>query len=240
MIQSINTSLNNNQLTLLGKLKNNENVLINSFNKKGKDELGYLNNEDSTNLLIANSFYSENSLFVTLNNSDGDTATLSIESLKYQKSIISFDNINSKDEWKKVIDYLKNEYLTLKQEIIKNFLKSNGVETEETKNTDKSIIENTDEIPGLPEYWNAENTSQRIVDFATSFISLYNGSKEEYLTMIKDAIEKGFSEVRDILGDLPDAVNNLVNKTHDLVIDKLNKWAKEQGINFDSNENSMN
>jgi hypothetical protein len=129
------------------------------------------------------------------------------------------------------VDFLKEQYVSLKAEIIKGFMKSNGMEVTDEKSAENaSQTSSTDEIQGLPEYWNAENTSQRIVDFATSFYSMFKGSGEDFLAMIKDAIGQGFSQAKDITGDLPDAVSKLVNNTHDLAMKKLDAWAQEQGI----------
>lgn len=67
----------------------------------------------------------------------------------------------------------------------------------------------------------AENVSNNIVDFA---IALSGGDKAK-LEGLKAAIEKGFKEAARILGGtLPD----ISNKTYDLVMDKLNKWAEEE------------
>jgi hypothetical protein len=93
---------------------------------------------------------------------------------------------------------------------------------------DPRAFDESKEIPGLPEYWNAENTSQRIVDFALSFAGMFKGTDDEFVSMIKDAIEKGFSQAKDILGDLPDPVGKLVEKTHALVMDKIDKWASDR------------
>jgi hypothetical protein len=168
---------------------------------------------------------------------DGDSVTLSTESIEYQKAMLTANGVNSEEDWKKVKDFLKEQYESLKAEIIKGFLKSNGMEVQNEKSADNaSQTTSTDEIPGLPEYWNAENTSQRIVDFATSFYSMFKGSGEDFLAMIKDAIGQGFSQAKDITGELPDAVSKLVNNTHDLVMKKLDAWAQQQGITTEADQ----
>ncbi|HON12136.1 MAG TPA: DUF5610 domain-containing protein, partial [Chitinispirillaceae bacterium] len=82
----------------------------------------------------------------------------------------------------------------------------------------------------VPEYWNAENTSQRIVDFATSFFDSFKGAGIDFLNTIKAAIEKGFSEARGMLGAVPKSVSDLTDRTYELVMEKLDKWAVEKGI----------
>ena len=102
---------------------------------------------------------------------------------------------------------------------------------------DPRSFDETKAIPGLPDYWNAENTSQRIVDFATSFLSAFKGSGQDFLNTIKNAIDEGFSQAKGILGDnAPDPISKLTNKTYALVMDKLDAWAKAQGITTDDSQ----
>lgn len=58
-----------------------------------------------------------------------------------------------------------------------------------------------------------ENTANRILDFARS---LWDGS-EEKLTVLADAIEQGIKEARDILGTLPEWLDNIISQTVDLL-----------------------
>jgi hypothetical protein len=191
----------------------------------------YSTNNGVSSLALTSEQYSLTKTVLQYQNNDGDSVTLSMESIDYQKAVLSASDANSKDDWKKVVDYLKQQYSSLKDEIIKGFLKSNGVDVQDNSTVDSTSQTNSNsDIPGLPDYWNADNTSQRIVDFATSFYSMFKGSGQDFLAMIKDAIDKGFSEAKDMTGDLPDAVSNLVKNTHDLVMKKLDDWAQQQGI----------
>jgi len=79
----------------------------------------------------------------------------------------------------------------------------------------------------IPEYWNAENTSQRIVDFATSFFDIAGMEGEEYGAMMMEAVKKGFEEANAILGNLPGAAGELISETQQLTIDKLNAWIAD-------------
>ncbi len=101
----------------------------------------------------------------------------------------------------------------------------NGESSSESKPVDSEY-----EIEGLPEYWNAENTSQRIVDFATSFYGVAESTGIEYYEMMRGAIEEGFNQAMGMLGERPDAVSNLSNATFELALEKLEAWAVEQGI----------
>lgn len=91
----------------------------------------------------------------------------------------------------------------------------------------------------LKEYFSPENTSQRIVDFATSFFSLYlqNHENEEggtedklndFMELVKGAIDKGFERAREILENMPKPVEEQMNETYDMVQLKLDSWKEEQ------------
>jgi hypothetical protein len=173
--------------------------------------------------------YSGQKLTWDYTNADGDSVSLSATSIDYQKSITSANANSSTDEWKKIIDNIKDEYVQMKGAIVEKMFGDGKDDTQNPQSVaDPRTFDESKAIPGLPEYWNAENTSQRIVDFATSFISMFQGKDDEFVSMIKDAIEKGFSEAKDTLGKLPDEVSGLVNKTHALVMDKIDKWLSDR------------
>ena len=182
--------------------------------------------------------YSSDSLLLNDTNKDGDTLTLSTQSVDYQKAILAANNDNTDESWKKIIADIKDQYAQMKLDLV-NQLFGNGQDSSQTSTQvqDPRSFDETKAIPGLPEYWNAENTSQRIVDFATSFLSAFKGSGDQFLSMIKDAIDQGFSQAKDMFGDVPNAVGQLTDKTHALVMDKLDAWAKAQGITTDASQN---
>ncbi len=68
----------------------------------------------------------------------------------------------------------------------------------------------------------AEAVSNRIVDFA---IAISGGDKSK-IDVLRGAIEEGFKQVKDILGDLPE----VSQKTYDLVMEKLDKWEKDEKV----------
>jgi hypothetical protein len=84
------------------------------------------------------------------------------------------------------------------------------------------VQEGTD-VAEVPEYWNAENTSQRIVDFAMSFSSLSQLDNEEYVEKMRGAIEAGFEDAKNILGELPGPKAKLFNDTYEKVMTKLDE-----------------
>jgi len=89
-----------------------------------------------------------------------------------------------------------------------------------------SELEKNGEIKAadVPEYWNAENTSQRIVDFAMSFRGLAPElSDEEYIKQVRDAVELGYKLAKKDLGGLPGPSAKLFNDTYSLTMSKFNE-----------------
>jgi len=79
----------------------------------------------------------------------------------------------------------------------------------------------------VPEYWNAENTSQRIVDFATSFYEGSGQDVKEFGDKIVQAVKQGFEDANKILGNLPGAAGELTSNTQELTLEKLDRWIAE-------------
>jgi len=112
----------------------------------------------------------------------------------------------------------------------KEALKAAGVEF--AKYDSKSILYNLDgkevEEAKVPDYWNADNTSKRIVDFAMSFRGLATElSDEEYITQVRDAVEKGFRLAKKDLGDLPGPSAKLFNNTYNLTMKKFDELMEQ-------------
>ncbi|MDR2581508.1 MAG: DUF5610 domain-containing protein [Fibromonadaceae bacterium] len=118
---------------------------------------------------------------------------------------------------------------TLMQSInqAKDSLKASGVEF--AKYNSDSILYNLSgmgevKAAEVPEYWNADNTSQRIIDFAMSFRNLAPElSDEEYIEQIRSAVEKGYSLAKNSLGDLPGPSAKLFNDTYELTMKKFDE-----------------
>jgi len=229
-VQPINTNLLNIAQILPGAANNQEQPAILNDNSDAPFDT-YSGSNGVSSLAQVSESYISNKLVMQYQNKDGDSLTLSMESVEYQKAMVTASGSNSQDDWKKIVDFMKQQYTSMKDEIVKGFLKSNGMDVQDNSSSDGAAqTDQSGDIPGLPAYWNAENTSQRIVDFATSFLSMFKGSGQDFLAMIKDAIDKGFSQAKDDAGDVPDAVSKLTSNTHDLVMKKLDAWAQAQGI----------
>jgi hypothetical protein len=78
----------------------------------------------------------------------------------------------------------------------------------------------------VPPYWNAENTSDRIVHFATQMAEISGLDPKEFAEKIKDAIGKGFDQAGEVTGALTGAAGKLNRDTRELVFAKLSKWLE--------------
>ena len=95
---------------------------------------------------------------------------------------------------------------------------------------------NGDYETGIPEYWNAENTSDRIVHFATQMAEIA-GKDSDFAKTIMQAVADGFDQANAQTGPLPGAAGELNKKTRELTFSKLSKWLDEQksmGYNQDA------
>lgn len=95
----------------------------------------------------------------------------------------------------------------------------------------KDLEEGT-EASNVPEFWNAENTSDRIVDFAMSFSSMFEGKNNEFITKMRDAIVEGFKQAKDMFEGIDGPAKKLFNDTFQMTMEKLDKLQAE-----DSKEN---
>lgn len=100
-------------------------------------------------------------------------------------------------------------------------------------------------------YFNAENTAERIYNFATSFYETYlstsgktdsEESRKEYKEIIGEAIDDGFEQALSILGDLPDEVASEVQNTRDIIFKKLDSFVtgEEQSYSQKVNDKITN
>ena len=190
----------------------------------------------ATNLQYEN--YSSQGLSINYSSGDGDTLSLSAGAVSLQSAVSAANNDPTDDSLKKIIADIKDEYEKMKSSIVNTLFGQNQKGTDQTAADvkDPRSFDETTAIPGLPDYWNADNTSQRIVDFATSFLSAFKGSGSQFVDTIKNAIDQGFSDAEGVLGNTPDAIDQLTAKTHALVMDKIDQWAKDQGIVTDDSQ----
>lgn len=78
-------------------------------------------------------------------------------------------------------------------------------------------LESGKDIDSPDNFWSAEATATRIVDFAKQ---ISGGDTAKY-DLLKGAIEKGFKQAASYFEKMPD----ITSKTHDLVMKGLDEWA---------------
>lgn len=103
-------------------------------------------------------------------------------------------------------------------------------------------LEEGTEVADVLEYWNAENTSQRIVDFAMSFWELHKDD-EDFETYFQDAmavIGDRFGEAKDILEDLPGESTQILNDTYKATMYKWNEIKENPNAYFEKWDMSVN
>jgi hypothetical protein len=184
--------------------------------------------------------YEQETINFDYKNKDGDTVSLNytkVSAALYNKSGAMNSNgqagssaaVLSPEEAQKLRAKLKTELYAYKEALVKSFVEANGGKY--TPVTDPNSAQSDQQVSDLeakmPDYWSAENTSQRIVDFATSFLSSFKGDSSEFFKTIKSAIETGFKQAKDLLGDLPGATGNLISKTYKLTMDKLAAYEQQ-------------
>jgi hypothetical protein len=171
--------------------------------------------------------YFREELNVKYQNQDGDflELTYTSENLNAFSAAAATENGPDKEFFARMLEDLNQFILTQERRILEVFFGDNeyftivnGVPEEE--------VDPAEEL-GIPEYWNAENTSQRIVDFATSFFEVSGKDAEEFGRIIIGAVKRGFEEANEILGNLPGAVGRLIAQTQSLTLEKLDAWVEQ-------------
>ncbi|HKP98650.1 MAG TPA: hypothetical protein VJ385_23160 [Fibrobacteria bacterium] len=84
----------------------------------------------------------------------------------------------------------------------------------------------SDEEANVPPYWNAENTSDRIVHFATQMAEISGLDPKEFAEKMREAVGKGFDQAAEATGPLTGAAGKLNRDTRELVFAKLSKWLE--------------
>lgn len=165
---------------------------------------------------------STKAIVASLDNSDSVTISKSQNSLLTDSlSLVNRKVFNSVGDTSFPTNFSQKDIVEANKRILE---KSNNL-----SNANETINEND------KNYFSPENTANRIYNFATSFYETFlagtgkedsEASRQEYKDIIGSAIDEGFGQALDILGDLPDEVSSQVQTTHDLIFEKLDKFVK--------------
>jgi len=195
--------------------------------------------EENSNVRVTLYSWSVESYRLKSQSLDGDRYEESKTSIQGQMTEIEFSGSQSSTEsvYEKIQAFLKEQKIHLAHQLQK-FLDKSGMGQDilsisenplsEVISVDDSVfLEETETLEAsVPEYWNAENTSERIFRFATQFYESSGLSKEEYTEKITSAIKRGYKEARDILGNLDPQTDKLLADTHKLTLDKVYTWSQ--------------
>ncbi|WP_457577846.1 hypothetical protein [Desulfomarina sp.] len=147
---------------------------------------------------------------------ENDRMTLSFSS----ESIITYDSSMS-------LKGTQSDMYNVLKELVLNIFKNQNVGYRITADTQEIDIEELSsqeaaELVADDGYFGVEQTSDRIVDFATGIA----GNDPARLDTIKQGVEKGFQEALDAFGGwLPE----ISYDTYDAVFKKLDDWAEGNG-----------
>ncbi|MDQ3001871.1 MAG: hypothetical protein M3Y08_11505 [Fibrobacterota bacterium] len=133
---------------------------------------------------------------------------------------------------------VEQELRLQQQRLLEQYLKQSGrhVDTGDGKfllvyipgPDEKVKADESEEAANVPEYWNAENTSDRIVHFATQMAEIAGMDPAEFAKTMFKAVRDGFDQAGEATGELPGAAGKLNRDTRDLVFAKLSKWVEER------------
>jgi len=128
----------------------------------------------------------------------------------------------------------------------KDIKKMQANEGKKTKN-DKKYSDEVEKLDKMLGEWNSDKTSDRIVDFAKAMYEAMlandggtenNEKLEKFKNMLVDAIDQGFGEAKQELGDIPDVIAELQQKTRDLIGKKLDDYFSKRSKGLDSGDNN--
>ncbi len=112
---------------------------------------------------------------------------------------------------------------------------ASSVSTKDVTKDSSSTSQDTAAVPAdpnqpatVPDYWNAENTSDRIVQFATQFAGIAGMGNQEFGQKIKAAVERGFELAHAATGNLPGAAGKLNQDTKSMTFAKLDNWLADK------------
>ncbi len=181
-------------------------------------------------------YYSSAEFAYSFKNQDGDQVQISGKLEVATAYDFKLKGNFNKDQISKFMDDLQKSILEGHRKLIGAIMGKSGdalaawnpINPQDLTELQSAGTDESSKDADVPEYWNAENTSDRLVAFATSFFGMAGMDGNAYHDRMVRAIEEGFSQAWDMLGNLPGPVGNLINHTHDLTMDKLGKWKEEQ------------
>lgn len=100
----------------------------------------------------------------------------------------------------------------------------------------------------LLEYFSPANTASRIAEFSLGFFDAFKGNNpnlseeeqvEQFAGLISGAIQRGFDDAEQVLGDLVEMedIGENIKRTYELVMEEIEHFRKEHFDQFESESN---
>ncbi len=187
---------------------------------------------------VSAAHYSSDKVTLSYENDKGDKVKLEMEHSQFHS--VKMDNYSDadKEKWQSIVKDIREQFEQFKADAISDMLNlgegeslAKGVNLNIEKMSPEELQIRTDElIEKMPEMWRPEAVSDRIVEFATNFFGSTESEGEDFYNLALSSIEEGFKLAGDDLGKLPGDIANVIKQTRELVMEKLERWAEEQGI----------
>ena len=176
--------------------------------------------------------YSHDKVTLSYTNENGERIDFSYEHEDYAQIDINQYSVQDKEKWKKIVESIKDEFEKFKLEAIHDLLSGNADNDKKVEPISlEELNKKTDElIEKMPEEWRPDAVSDRIFAFVTSYFGSTESQGEDFYKLAKNSIIEGFKQAGQEMGKVTDEVNNVVKRTFDQLMEKLDKWAEEQGI----------
>lgn len=136
------------------------------------------------------------------------------------------------------LDALRQSVAAVQSEVKAQLQRRFGAEGELSPEAKRFAVPEDASANQLLEFFSPENTSERIVGFATGYFSNFAQNNpdlseeeqvDEFSNLISGAIEQGFEEAREVLGDLSgfETISKNIEKTYNLVVEKIEEFRRE-------------
>jgi len=203
-------------------------------------------NKNGDSVQFSSTKYSSDSVSISYKNDSGEELTIEMEHVEFKSTNLSRYSDAEKAHWDDVVKQIKEEYKKFKEDFLSGFL--NGDVESSKKKTDsfdsssltpEELTKKTDElIEKMPEAWRPEAVANRIVQFVTAFYGRTEAQGKDFYNLALSSINDGFQQAGDQMGKVPGEVESVISRTREMIMAKLDKWAKDQGIINDPVEQS--
>lgn len=179
--------------------------------------------------------YSSDRVTLSYKNLSGEEFSVEVEHSEIQSVNLDKYSKEDKQKWHEMVKAIHEEFREFQAQSIRNIIAGKGEVSEKPaiaeQVTPEELEAKTEElIDRMPEFWRPEAVSDRIVGFATSFFGQTESKGEDFYNLAKSAIEEGFKLAGKDMGKLPGDIENVIEFTREMVMEKLDRWAEEQGI----------